>query len=603
MRKLFFVLLLLFTVGAVSAAVDVPYSFNVNNVDVVAVDCLSSDCSSARAFSGSFPSGSSTSDGSLTVRFPDSLATIYGYGVLYFAKGFLPKAYVASWNNNGHSDVLTSQPFSIDFEKKPVCNAHVDNFEVVDVSEPNIPLRISMDASLDADVHSAFSLTKALAFIPSDKKQEFYGVDTVVSLKVLDEGKQLVYSAEEKLFSDRNKALLVDSSQRVEFFWTPKKAGKFTILISTRVVDDQCVASEDSKVSKELSVLSSSPKNACYTLLNSADFSKKEFVEGERASFSFTALSSRADENGVISSLPSDVSYTIRSPSGKIVDGSLRVPASASSSPLKRSVEFLASERGAYSVSLIGTPSASSAATAPTSSSSSSSSSECSGLSILSESLAGSVLVVKDKKFDVKFQIVNAVGGSHVSGANILVNGQSLGLNGKTLITGSDGRIVFSDISPGRYSYTISRDGFESLSGFVNVQDFDIDVFLSLVPVSGGKTAVSVPSIPDKRFSDLFIEQARTKDEFSLSPGDSLITNVVITNDGSGDETVRVVAYSLSLPAISSSRTVTVPGRGSEAVQLSWKVPVSAGSGKHWYNVAVWSDDASTNAHRFVRVK
>ncbi|MBI4139360.1 hypothetical protein HY483_00170 [Candidatus Woesearchaeota archaeon] len=598
MRKLFFVLLLLFTVGVVSASVDVPYSFNVDNVDVVAVDCFNGDCSSARDFSGSFPGGSATSDGSLTVRFPDSLATSYGYGILYFAKGFLPKAYVASWNNNGHSDVLTSQPFSIDFEKKPVCNAHVDNFEVVDVSEPNIPLRIFMDASLDADVHSAFSLTKALAFIPSDKKQEFYGVDTVVSLKVLDEGKQLVYSSEKKLSADNNNALLVDSSQRIEFSWTPKNVGKYTILVSTRVVDDQCVASEDSKVSKELSVLSSSPKNVCYSLLNSADFSKKEFVEGEKASFSFTALSSRADENGVISPLQSDVSYVIRSPSGKIVDGSLRVP--ASSTPLKRSVEFLASEKGVYSVSLIGTPWTSSSTTS--SSASSSSTSECSGLSVLSESLAGSVLVVKDKKFDVNFQVVNAVSGSHVNNARVLING--FGVNGKTLSTGSDGRAVFSDLSPGKYSYTISSDGFESLSGFVNVQDFDLDIFLSLVPVGGGKKIiVDVPSIPAKRFSNLFIEQARTKDEFSLSSGDSLITNVVITNDGSRDETVRVVAYSLSLPAISSSRTVTVPGRGSETVQLSWKVPESAGSGKHWYNVAVWSDVASTNAHRFVRVK
>ena len=580
MRKsILFVLVSLLLVGAVSAFVDVPYSFNEKNVDVVAVDCLNSDCSSARAFSGSFPDGSSTTDGSLTVRYPSSLASSFGYGLIYLSHGFLPKGYKASWNNNGHDDILSSQPFSIDFGRKPSCRAQVDNFEVLNVAKPNIPLVISFDASLDADVHSAFSLTKSLAYIPDDKKQEFYGVDTLVHLKILSEGGQLVHSEDVSLTASVKRALLVDSSQRVEFSWTPKIVGKYTVILSTDVVDDQCTAKEFVVVSKDLSVLGGEPKNACYTLLNSVDFSKKEFVEGEKASFSFTSLSVRADDSGSRVSLPSDVSYEMKSPNGKIVSTVLSV--GASSGFVRSVVEFLALERGVYSVRLSGSPHGGSG------------SSSCDGLSVLSESLSNSVLVVKDQKFDVRFQIVDAMPGAHVAGGKVVISG-------KSLLTSDNGRTVISDLSSGKYSYVVSKNGYDSLFGTVSVDDFDRDLFLSLVPSDGVGTAVRAPVVPDRAFSDIFIDSANTMNEFSLSAGSSMNTNVVLSNRGSKDASVKVVAYSLTLPAISSSKSVVVSANSVSSVSLSWNVPSSSRDGKHWYAVVVWNDDASVKAHRFV---
>ena len=572
-----FVSLLLF--GAVSAFVDMPYTFNQQDVDVVAVDCLNSDCSSTRAFSGSFPDGSSTSDGSLVVRFPSSLSSNFGYGLVYLSSGFLPKGSRASWNNNGHDDILSAQPFSIDFEKKLSCRSQIDNFEVLNVAEPNVPLSISFDASLDADVHSAFSLTKALAFIPANKKQEFYGVDTIVHLKVLSAGGQLVHSEDRKLIASEGKALIVDSSQRVDFSWTPEIVGKYTVVLSTEVVDNQCTSKDSVSISKELSVLVSAPKNACYTLLNSVDFSRKEFVEGDKASFSFMSLSSHADDSGARSALPSKVSYTIKSPSNKVTSGSILV--AASSGFVKSVVNFLALERGVYSVVLSGSPVGGSG------------SSSCAGLPILSESLSNSVLVVKDQKFDVRFQIVDAITGAYVSNAKIVING-------KSLLTGVNGKVSVLDLSAGKYSYTISKNGYDSLSGSVEVQDFDRDLFLSLVPSDGVGTAVRAPVVPDRTFSDIFIDSVRTVNEFSLSAGDSLSTNVVLSNRGSKDATLKVVAYSLSLPAISSSKSVVVSANSVSSVSLSWNVPSSSRDGKHWYAVVVWNDDASVKAHRFV---
>ena len=153
-KQLLFVLAMVLLVGAVSAFVDVPYTFTQDNVDVVAVNCLNADCSSVAPFSGSFPNGASTTDGTIKIQYPSSLATANGYGVLYFAKGYLPMAYKASWNNNGYSDVLTASPLSISFDKKSSCTAHVDNYKVSTDAYENVPLIVALDASMDADVHS-----------------------------------------------------------------------------------------------------------------------------------------------------------------------------------------------------------------------------------------------------------------------------------------------------------------------------------------------------------------------------------------------------------------------------------------------------------------
>src|SRR3989338_6714048 len=82
----------------VSAFVDVTYHFNIPNVEVAAYDILNSGGSAVAPFSGSFLAGTTTTNSTITIRFPDTLATPFGYALYYVSSGYVPLEAVATWN-------------------------------------------------------------------------------------------------------------------------------------------------------------------------------------------------------------------------------------------------------------------------------------------------------------------------------------------------------------------------------------------------------------------------------------------------------------------------------------------------------------------------
>src|SRR3989338_5856262 len=131
MKKTILILAILLCAVQVFAAVDVTYSFNQQNVSVQAFNCLDVSCSSVAPFSGSILKGPNVTDRSVILRYPDSLATPFGYAEFFVSPGFRPLVSKHTWHTNGQGGVAQTSQSAV-FSKMPnACAAFVSQLSFV----------------------------------------------------------------------------------------------------------------------------------------------------------------------------------------------------------------------------------------------------------------------------------------------------------------------------------------------------------------------------------------------------------------------------------------------------------------------------------------
>jgi hypothetical protein len=241
------------------------------------------------------------------ITYPTNLPSSGYYAVFFYKEGYIPYEVKAYWH--GSSGARSSTAY---LSKKDVARAPIDNFNVVNEVQPNVPVVMAIDASLDGHAYSALHNAGPVNYVPSQLVQ-YYSVETRVTLRVYDEDEDVVYETE------RVVDIPYSGSTRVEFSWTPEDDGDYRAVVSTFVTDSKFLTSEEQEVMKEFHVIEEDPNDMCYTLLNSLAVSNQYPSEGEVLTISGNKISNFADDNYVLTSIPTDLVLEVMDNTGAVI--------------------------------------------------------------------------------------------------------------------------------------------------------------------------------------------------------------------------------------------------------------------------------------------
>lgn len=434
------------------ALVDVTYNFNKQAVEVSAYNCLDSGCNTVAPFSGSFPNGQSTTNGQIKIRYPSTLASQFGYSVYYVSSGQIPVEGWATWNSLG-DPALFQTSYNTNFQQVQNCKSTIDNFQIINAGQPNIPIVINSQARLDAATHAAFFLTQnEVGFVPSQYRNTYYSADTRITLTIRDANNNIVNQQVQNL------VLFADETRQVQFTFTPTTAGSYTATISTDVTDDQCAAATQQSSSKAFQVQNSTPINQCYTLLNNLALNNAFPRIGEASVTTFAKLSNHADNAGSLHAVPTTVRYLVRSPTRTVLDTTVDLAANPTTTdPVTGLFSWTPTETGQHTVTVTGT------ANSPL----------CQGISNPSETETLNVAVSNQPTFNVRFQISDSISGNSIPNVTVRFGTVST-------TTDATGQAMFTNVTPGVYDYILSNAQYNTRSGSVTVINSDTTLLLTM---------------------------------------------------------------------------------------------------------------------------
>ncbi|MBI4145199.1 hypothetical protein HY493_03260 [Candidatus Woesearchaeota archaeon] len=562
---------------SVSAYVDVTYQFNAQNVEIAAYDILNSDGSEVGPFSGELLDGDSTTDGEITIRFPDSLATDYGYAVYYVSPGYVPLEAIATWHSYGDSAAYY-QDYGLNFYKLNDCRAVIDEFTVTNTAYPNVPIVINMETGLDATMLSAFSLTdNQLEYIPPQFIEEYYSAEIEVTLRIYNSADSLVYTETQEF------NVFAGDYQAVSFTWIPGMEGQFRAVITTVVVDDQCAGSVPGQSEKSFTVADSLPQNECYTIINGLYALPEQPVIGEDVTVYFNKITNHAndvpygDPGYDLSPIPTDYDAIVNGPAGISFQDSGVLDANANNyDPEDYSFTFTPSAAGMYTVTVSG----------------SGASPLCNGLSNPVESATLQLFARNPDTFQVMFQLSDAITGAKVQGAVINMDGQYIA-------TDANGIATFTDLAPDTYGYVITHPNYLTISGSTTVTDVDQVIFLALTPGDGEDVPIPAPSAgttPEKK-EEFGIGVSSIRIEDFQAPGSDVPVHITFSNDGNQDLRVKASVVIQDL-GIRASASVDLD-KGDEHTETIW-LPLDGGiePGIYPVRITLHSDETQRVVYR-----
>ncbi len=452
MRFAVLLLVFLLLIPSTLALVDVTYKFNKQAVEVSAYNCLDTGCTTVTPFSGSFPNGQSTTNGQLKIRYPSTLASQFGYAVYYVSQGQIPIEGWATWSSLGDPGLFQTS-YNSNFQQVQNCKSTIDNFQVINAGQPNVPIVINTQARLDASTHAAFFLTQnEVGFVPPQYRNTYYSADTRVTLTIRDANNNIVNQQVQNL------VLFADETRQVQFTFTPTTAGSYTATISTDVTDDQCVTATQQSSTKAFQIQNSTPVNQCYTLLNNLALSNPFPRVGEASVTTFTKLSNHADNAGTLHAVPTTVRYLVRSPTRTLLDTTIDLASNPTTTDsVTNSFSWTPTESGQHTVTVTGT------ANSPL----------CQGLPNPSETETLNVAVSNQPTFNVRFQISDSRNGSAIPNVTVRFGTVSTTTDGT-------GQAMFANVSPGIYDYTLSNAQYNTRSGSVTVVNSDTTLLLTM---------------------------------------------------------------------------------------------------------------------------
>ena len=252
----------------------------VDDVNVIGFSCLDKNCENLgeRIFDNIVLN--SGSDSLIQLFYPDNLLSNYGYGVYYYKYGYIPWESNPNWFGTDQSD--PQGPFNVYLSKKDVCSSQIEEFNILNSKRQNTPVVISVKADIDVETAAAINNAGPLKAIPNELK-EFYSVNTLVSLSILKDNK--------KIYSNQKEELISFSEEKTfEFSFTPKDAGEYKAVVTTKVTDEKCSASNVNSEEKEFIILKENPENMCYTKFGNLE-SEDRVKAGDILTLSFNKIS------------------------------------------------------------------------------------------------------------------------------------------------------------------------------------------------------------------------------------------------------------------------------------------------------------------------
>jgi len=448
MKKLLLALLVLLAIPIVHASADVTYNFNQNNVNASVYNCLDSACNQVGTFGGSIRDGPNVTDGTLTIRYPDTLNT-HGYGAFFVSKGYRPLEIRATWHTNGNTGIASTS-VNYEFTKYPItCRAVVSQLTFVNELQPNVPLVVNMSAKLDAQTASAFQLTNnEVGYVPPEFKQEYYGADTIVKMEVLQSG-SVVHSQQQEFSAVKGNSLIADSTVPVQFTYLPTSTGNFAVKVTAQVVDDQCAATEDVNAQGAFTVLQALPTSQFYTILNGLTINNTHPRIGQPVLVSYNKITNHADGVlGPLTPVQTDVDYIVKNGATTIFSHTTTLFENPDAvNPVTYSFTFNPTSAGVYNITVKGRANSAIPTTNPE----------------ITDEESLLLTVIGSMSYKVAFNVRNADNGTPIENASVSLSG--IGTNA----TNANGTISFSPVPEGMYTYTITAQGFGTKNDKVSV--------------------------------------------------------------------------------------------------------------------------------------
>ena len=281
----------------------------VTGVQEILYTCSSSECLSQGSLVHNLNTGASNQ---LTFTYPYNPSSTESnpdyFSHFSFKQCYLPKEYIEwSWSSG------VSVEYDYNMRKAQGCHSPITSFSVTNTNMVNEPIIIDMDTSLEADAYSAFT-DMQLAWFPAGY-EDYYSVETRVTLEILNEDDVVVHSTFEDL------DLLMDTSENVQFNWIPTEEGVYTARVTTSITDCQCDSSSaiEDFSEKQFSVWAEQPRDECYTLINDLDMNPIPAVEGVSLTISYNKTSNYADNSFIKTPVQTSVVYEIQNQLGASV--------------------------------------------------------------------------------------------------------------------------------------------------------------------------------------------------------------------------------------------------------------------------------------------
>ena len=319
---------------------------SVNGVDVIGFVCGDAACNTITDVLWNGAVLNSGTSSSIQLTYPET-APAYSWGVYYFKQGYIPVESNPTWWGTNLND--PQGPYDVILAKKDICRAPIDSLNVANEVQPNIPLVINVGAGLDAATHSAIQSAGPLAYIPPGF-QDYYSVKTNISLKIYDSLNNTVEEQTQIIDIPYSGAISTN------FSWTPAVPGNYIAAVSTEVIDGKCLSSQQQSTSKGFHVISEDPRNICYTLLNGVYISDQFPLENETITISGNKISNYADNNYVLTPVPTNLSLSFVDQTGSLIGNrSISLPANINSvDPELFDINFTLNGVGAYSLVIQG---------------------------------------------------------------------------------------------------------------------------------------------------------------------------------------------------------------------------------------------------------
>ena len=566
------------------AQVDVTYNFNQNSVTSVGFTCINSDCSNVT--NTPFTFSGSTSNGKITHSYLNP-STANGYAIYFFSEGYVPFKGMINIPNSGN-EVLS---YNINFYKKSNCAATVDSLSVVNTAYKNEPVQIGVVAALDADTHSAFSLTQSLPkYIPQGFDSHL-SVDTQIKVTVVDQTTGITAFTQTQTTS-----IYANQKSTVNFVWTPTTSNKYVVMVESKATDNQCDASTvlTQNSQKTFTVLSERPKLACYSLVNDLEVSDATPLRNQLLTFNYKKITNEGDASGNLIVKPTAATYKITNVNtGNVTTMTQTLGANSDTvNPTTQSFTFTPPEAGNYTVEVSGK------------------SSSCAYITNYEEKIIMN-LSVADNRYNVHFQLKDDTNNNPVVGARVNVFGNGVNI---FQTTNGTGQATVKSLSPGTYTYKLTHPKYVTRTGTVIVLDSDVFLFLTMSPGAGETittpdTVPAAPVVQELLAAPIVIEnRLMIKSilivEEAVRPNEDLQVIVTLKNIGANDlEDIKTSMFSWDLNEHTSAPVVDLNNNQIKSVNMRITVPKDSEKNTFPIRFSIGNSDLRRVIHREIIVR
>jgi hypothetical protein len=257
----------------------------VDNFEVAGYICDDADCNS---IDSQFLDTSAT-NGYIRIDFPTTDVNQF-FGVYFYSDEWIHwEEGLTLVGTEPATDPLDT--YDIYLTKKEVGYAPIMGLNVINEVNPNLPIEVGVEVEIDADTYAA--IENAGPLDNPGIEASFADVETLVSLEIVDEDNNVLYTDSETV------DIPYSQSVNVEFTYPGfADTGLYEIRVETEVTDAKILNSDNQEASTEVNVVPFASTDYAYTLVQNLEMTPVLPEEGDTVEFTVDYLSNYVDEDG-----------------------------------------------------------------------------------------------------------------------------------------------------------------------------------------------------------------------------------------------------------------------------------------------------------------